>query len=250
MGGRERPARRRLERGRPAAGDASGVENPDGRAEALESQQPVAAGGLCYSGHDPGGVDGHGAVRDGRLRWRGRRHNEVGAGRRKTEDDDAVSTVVRFAVTCCCCCCCRSVWRRWDVDHPAADDFSNLHCWAFLFVGFFCFSWSFFSLFFRVDSPADRPDWSYALGIMGERDLFDEDDGVGPASCCPELLPKKEVRHMRAKRWMYIDDFWWRKSLNSLRDVGNSCLRRMSGTRAKRWISIHGRFLHKAFNDG
>ncbi|CBN78893.1 conserved unknown protein [Ectocarpus siliculosus] len=41
-------------------------------------------------------------------------------------------------------------------------------------------------------SPADRPDWSYALGIMGERDLFDEDDGVGPASCCPELLPKKE----------------------------------------------------------
>lgn len=28
---------------------------------------------------------------------------------------------------------------------------------------------------------------------MGERDLFDEDDGVGPASCCPELLPKKEV---------------------------------------------------------
>ncbi|CAM9745877.1 unnamed protein product, partial [Ectocarpus sp. 13 AM-2016] len=41
-------------------------------------------------------------------------------------------------------------------------------------------------------SPADRPDWSYALGIMGERDLFDEDDGVGPASCCSELLPKKE----------------------------------------------------------
>eukprot|EP00752_Nemacystus_decipiens_P006113 g5514.t1 len=41
-------------------------------------------------------------------------------------------------------------------------------------------------------SPADRPDWSYALTIMGERDLFDEDDGVGPASCCPELLPKKE----------------------------------------------------------
>lgn len=28
---------------------------------------------------------------------------------------------------------------------------------------------------------------------MGERDLFDEDDGIGPASCCPELLPKKEV---------------------------------------------------------
>lgn len=43
-------------------------------------------------------------------------------------------------------------------------------------------------------SPADRPDWSYALSITGERDLFDEDDGVGPASCCPELLPKKEVR--------------------------------------------------------
>ncbi|CAM9489980.1 unnamed protein product [Scytosiphon promiscuus] len=41
-------------------------------------------------------------------------------------------------------------------------------------------------------SPADRPDWSYALCIMGERDLFDEDDGVGPASCCPQLLPKKE----------------------------------------------------------
>ncbi|CAM9491150.1 unnamed protein product, partial [Hapterophycus canaliculatus] len=41
-------------------------------------------------------------------------------------------------------------------------------------------------------SPADRADWSYALCIMGERDLFDEDDGVGPASCCPELLPKKE----------------------------------------------------------
>lgn len=46
----------------------------------------------------------------------------------------------------------------------------------------------------RSISPADRPDWSYALSIMGERDLFDEDDGVGPASCCPEFLPKKEVR--------------------------------------------------------
>ena len=42
-------------------------------------------------------------------------------------------------------------------------------------------------------SPADRTDWSYALGIMGERDLFDEDGGDGPASCCPKLLPKKEV---------------------------------------------------------
>lgn len=45
----------------------------------------------------------------------------------------------------------------------------------------------------RGCSPADRCDWSYALGIMGERDLFDEDDGAGPASCCPRLLPKREV---------------------------------------------------------
>lgn len=45
----------------------------------------------------------------------------------------------------------------------------------------------------HMNSPADRPDWSYALAIMGERHLFDEDDGAGPASCCPDLLPKKEV---------------------------------------------------------
>lgn len=28
---------------------------------------------------------------------------------------------------------------------------------------------------------------------MGDRDLFDEDDGAGPASCSPKVLPKKEV---------------------------------------------------------
>ncbi|CAM9524584.1 unnamed protein product, partial [Laminaria digitata] len=41
-------------------------------------------------------------------------------------------------------------------------------------------------------SPADRTDWSYALGIMGERDICDEDGGEGPASCSPKMLPKKE----------------------------------------------------------
>lgn len=45
----------------------------------------------------------------------------------------------------------------------------------------------------RVNSPCKRPDWSFILEIMGERDMFDEDDGAGPASCCPDLLPKKEV---------------------------------------------------------
>lgn len=47
-----------------------------------------------------------------------------------------------------------------------------------------------------MSSPADRPDWSYALLIMGERDLFDEDDGAGPASCSAKLLPVKEASHL------------------------------------------------------
>ncbi|CAM9797122.1 unnamed protein product [Choristocarpus tenellus] len=48
-----------------------------------------------------------------------------------------------------------------------------------------------------VSSPALRVDWNYCLSIMGEWTLYDTEGGKGPASCCPDLLPKKEMVVLR-----------------------------------------------------
>lgn len=52
---------------------------------------------------------------------------------------------------------------------------------------------------------------------MGERTLFDEDDGVGPASCCPELLPKKEVGGSKRPRGWFTFDLIFEKIRNAKR---------------------------------